>query len=154
MTERGCPYDATVTEDAETPGVELLRRSFDALNRGDLEACVELVAPDFIANIPGLPEPQRGREAWKQNFVMFREAFPDLDATIEDIFGSGDRVAVRLTFRGTHTGAFLGIEPSGRAVAFASVELYRVDGEHIAEEWVSPDIGSLMAQITAPPAGD
>lgn len=31
-------------------------------------------------------------------------AFPDLQAEIEDIFGSGDRVAGRIAFRGTHQG--------------------------------------------------
>lgn len=133
-----------------TAAVELLRRSFDTLNTGDVDACAELLAPDFIANIPGLPEPQLGRDAWKDNFRMFTGAFPDLVADIEDIFGEGDRVAVRLTFRGTHTAPFLGIETTGRKVSFSSVELYRVSGDQIAEEWVSPDISSLMAQITAP----
>lgn len=138
----------TSAESANTRGVELLRRSFEVFNRGDIDSLVEVLSPDFVANIPGLPEPQHGRDAWKQNVLMIRAAFPDLHATIDDIFGDGDRVAVRLTFRGTHEGPFLGIEPTGRQVAYTSVELYRVSGGHIAEEWVSPDIASLMGQIT------
>lgn len=144
----------TDAETGVTPGVELLRRSFQAFNRGDIDSCVPILSPEFVANIPGLPEPQRGRDAWKQNALMFREAFPDLNAAIGDIFGVGDRVAVRLTFRGTHEGPFLGVEPTGRQVAFTSVELYRVSGDYIAEEWVSPDINSLMTQITAPSPGE
>jgi predicted ester cyclase len=140
----------TDAESGVTPGVELLRRSLQAFNRGDIDSCVQILSPEFIANIPGLPEPQRGRDAWKQNALMFREAFPDLNVAI---FGAGDRVAVRLTFRGTHEGPFLGVEPTGRRVAFTSVELYRVSDDYIAEEWVSPDINSLMTQITGPSAG-
>jgi steroid delta-isomerase-like uncharacterized protein len=132
-----------------TPAVELVRRSFETFNTGDIEACVRLLRPDFIANFPGAPEPTIGSEAWKQNATMFRAAFPDLRIEIDDIFGSGDRVAVRLTFRGTHEGEFFGIPPTGRAVTFTSVELYRVDGDRLAEEWVSPDVASLMGQIGA-----
>ena len=135
------------TAGIETPGVELLKRSFDALNRGDLDACVEVLAPDFIANVPGAPEPTRGSDAWRQNAEMFLGAFPDLHVSIDDIFGEGDKVAVRLAFEGTHTGDFLGIAPTGRRVSFTSIELYRVSDGALAEEWVSPDINSLLGQI-------
>lgn len=131
------------------PAVELLQRSFELFNSGDLDACVEVLAPDFIANFPGAPEPTVGRDAWKQNATMFRAAFPDLRIEINDIFGSGDRAAVRLTFRGTHRGEFLGMPATGREVSFTSVELYRAEGNRLAEEWVSPDIATLMAQIGA-----
>jgi steroid delta-isomerase-like uncharacterized protein len=132
-----------------TPAVELVRRSFEVFNRGDIDACVDLMTPDFVANVAGAPGPTVGRDAWKQNALMFREAFPDLRAEIEDIFGAGDRVAVRLTFRGTHRGAFLGMPATGREVVFSSVEIYRVAGDQFAEEWVSPDITSLMGQLGA-----
>jgi steroid delta-isomerase-like uncharacterized protein len=135
--------------DESTPAVELVRRSFALFNRGDIDACADLLTPDFVANIAGAPGPSVGRDPWKQNAVMFREAFPDLHAEIEDIFGVSDRVAVRLTFRGTHRGAFLSMPATNRAVAFSSVEIYRVVDDHLAEEWVSPDVTSLMGQLGA-----
>jgi steroid delta-isomerase-like uncharacterized protein len=130
-------------------GVEFLRSCLDTFNAGDLEACVALLAPDFIAHVAGRPEPEHGPDAWLTNAVAFRDAFPDLHARVDDIFGEGDRVAVRLTFEGTHHGSFFGVEPTGRRVSFASVELYRVAGGRIAEEWVSPDVTTLMGQLTA-----
>ena len=133
-----------------TAGVEVLRRSFEAFNRGDIDACVAFLVPDFVANIPGAAEPARGREVWKQNALVFRDAFPDIRVEIDDIFGAGDRVAVRLTFRGTHRGSFLGIPATGRRVSFSSVEIYRVEGDQLAEEWVSPDVATLMGQISGP----
>jgi steroid delta-isomerase-like uncharacterized protein len=129
--------------------VELVRRSFELFNRGDIDACVDLLTPDFVANVAGAPGPSVGREPWKQNALMFRAAFPDLRAAVEDIFGAEERVAVRLTFRGTHRGAFFGMPPTGREVVFSSLEIYRVAGDHLAEEWVSPDVTSLMAQLGA-----
>ena len=132
-------------------GVELVRRSFDTFNTGDIEACVGLLAEDFVAHVAGSPAPQHGREPWRQNALMFREAFPDLVATIDDIFGRDDRVAVRLTFRGTHDGPFFGMAATGRRVSFTSLELYRVAGGRLAEEWVSPDVTTLLAQVAPTP---
>jgi len=40
----------------------------------------------------------------------------------EGVFGAGDKVAVRLRFRGTHCGDFLGIPATGRAVECVSHE--------------------------------
>jgi steroid delta-isomerase-like uncharacterized protein len=148
-------YDAVVLKKEtdmirdSTSTVELLRHAFGLLNSGDIDACYELLTPDFIANYPGAPEPTIGRDAWKENVTMFRLAFPDLHVEIDDIFGSGDRAAVRLTFTGTHQGEFFGMPATGRAVTFTSVELYRSEGGRMAEEWVSPDIATLMRQISA-----
>ena len=135
---------------SEAIGVTLLRRALDAFNKGDLEACTEFLAPDFIANVAGAPGPNIGREAWKQNAQVLLDAFPDIKMEIQDVFGSGDRAALRLTFRGTHKNPFLGIPATGKEVAFSSVELYRVEDDLLAEEWVAPDVASLMGQITAP----
>jgi steroid delta-isomerase-like uncharacterized protein len=77
-----------------------------------------------------------------------RRAFPDLEAHIDDIFGAGDRVAVRLTFRGTHAGEFLGVPATGRSVQYVSHEFYRVAGGLIAEEWICSDMATLMRQIS------
>jgi len=127
--------------------VALMRRAFETLQSGGLDATAELLADDFIANLPGLPEQLHGRDVWKYGVQAMLEGFPDLRIHIEDIFGAGDRVAVRLRFEGTHSGTFQGIPPTGRRVTFTSVEIYRMAGDRIAEEWVSPDMLGLMRQI-------
>ena len=48
--------------------------------------------------------------------TTFREAFPDMQVTIEDTIESGDRLAVRATLRGTHDGEFMGVPASGNRV--------------------------------------
>ena len=79
-------------------------------------------------------------------------AFPGIQAQIDDIFAADDRVAVRLTFRGTHRGEFLGIAPTGRDVVFMSLELYRIVDGQLAEEWISSDLTTLIWQLTEPDA--
>jgi steroid delta-isomerase-like uncharacterized protein len=132
---------------ASDANVELVRAGLEALNAGDLEACLERTTPDLIINLAELPEPLHGRDIWREGAAMFRSAFPDLHAEIEDIFGSGDRVAVRLRMRGTHRGEYLGIPATGRPVSYVSHEFYRVADGLIAEEWICSDMASLLRQI-------
>src|SRR4051794_11027547 len=116
--------------------IELVRAAFEALNGRDAGECLALVAPDLIMNLAELPEPQRGQQVWRQGFEMMKHAFPDLRAQIEDLVAAGDKVAVRLRFRGTHSGEFLGIPATGRTIEYVSHEFYRVADGLIAEEWI------------------
>jgi steroid delta-isomerase-like uncharacterized protein len=130
--------------------IALMRAAYETLQNGDLDASVEHLTEDFIANLPGLPEPLRGREIWRLGAQAMREGFPDLRIDIEDIFGAGDKVAVRVRFSGTHNGPFQGVPPTHRPVSFTSIEIYRLEGDKIAEEWVAPDMTGLMQQISGP----
>lgn len=133
---------------APEKNIALMRAAFETLQRGDLDACTELLTANFIINLPGLPEPLYGRETWKLGVQSMFDGFPDLRVDIEDIFGADDKVAVRLRFHGTHDGPFQGVPPTHRPVSFTSIEIYRLEGDKIAEEWVSPDMTTLMRQIT------
>ncbi|MCX5599233.1 ester cyclase [Streptomyces phaeochromogenes] len=130
----------------------LLRTAYKTLEHGDLDACVELLTENFIANVPGVPDPLHGPQIWRLGAQAMWEGFPDLQISVEDMFGAGDKVAVRVHFRGTHRGTFQGIPATDRQVSFRSVELYRIEGDRIAEEWVAPDMISLMQQISPTPA--
>ena len=129
--------------------VELLRHGFEALNDRDFDTLMERMADDFVINIAGAPGPRYGKEVWREGIDVALAAFPDLRAEIKDCFGSGDRVAVRLVFHGTHTGDFLGIPATGRMVSYDSTEIYRVVDGRIVEEWICSDLASLMGQLTA-----
>ena len=120
----------------------------DEFNAGDFDACVARLAPDFVINLAELPEPMYGRDTWRQGAEVMKRAFPDLQAHIQDIFAAQDRVAVRLTFRGTHSGEFLGVPATGRSFEYVSHEFYRVADGLIAEEWICSDTATLMRQIS------
>ena len=137
----------SMTHDLPDANTALVRVGFEDFNSGDLDGCVARAAPDLVMHLAGVPEPLRGREAWRQGAAIIRRAFPDLRAHIEDIFAAGDRVAVRLTFRGTHDGEYLGHPPTGRAIEYVSHEFYRVAGGLIAEEWICSDTATMFRQI-------
>jgi steroid delta-isomerase-like uncharacterized protein len=127
---------------------ELVRAGFRAFNAGDADRCMALAAPDLIINLAELPEPRHGREAWRQGFEMMRRAFPDLQAHVEDIVAAQDKVAVRVRFRGTHAGEFLGMPATGRAIEYLSHEFYRIAGGLIAEEWICSDMATVLRQLS------
>jgi steroid delta-isomerase-like uncharacterized protein len=130
--------------------IALVREGLADFSAGDLDGCVARAAPDLVINLAEVPEPMHGADVWRQGAELMRSAFPDLEAHVEDIFAAGDRVAVRVTFRGTHTGEFLGIPATGRSVRYVSHEFYRVADGLIAEEWICSDMATLMGQLTAP----
>jgi steroid delta-isomerase-like uncharacterized protein len=139
-----------VTSEIASPAanVELIRAGFRAFNAGDAGGCLALSAPDLIINLAELPEPRHGHEVWRQGFEMMRHAFPDLHAHLEDIVAAQDKVAVRVRFRGTHSGEFLGIPATGRTIEYVSHEFYRIADGLIAEEWICSDMATLLRQLS------
>ena len=127
---------------------ELVRAGFQAFNSGDAGQCLARIAPDFIINLAELPEPRHGRDVWRQGFEMMKHAFPDLQAHIQDIVAAEDKVAVRLRFRGTHRGEFLGIPATGRTIEYVSHEFYRIADGLLAEEWICSDMATLLRQLS------
>jgi steroid delta-isomerase-like uncharacterized protein len=127
---------------------ELVRAGFRAFNAGDADECLALIAPDLVINLAELPEPQHGREVWRHGFDMMKQAFPDIQAHIEDIVAAQDKVAVRLRLRGTHSGEFLGFAATGCTVEYVSHEFYRIAGGLIAEEWICSDTAALFRQLS------
>lgn len=77
----------------------------------------------------------------------WREAFPDLQITVDKQVAERDLVAVRWTARGTNTGAGNGIPATGRAVQVTGTTLFRLADGRIAEEWTCADSHGLMRQL-------
>lgn len=125
----------------------LVIESIEAFNAGDTERLLSVMSPDFVMHLAEFPQPL-GRDAWQEGFQLIRHAFPDLEAQIDDLVAADDKVALRLTFQGTHHGKFQGIPATGRTVRYASHEFYRVKDGLFAEEWICSDTTSLFRQLT------
>jgi len=60
----------------------------------------------------------------------------------------GDRVASRIRMRGTHSGDFMGMAPTGKTVEVSGMRMDRVENGRIAEHWAVIDLLGLMRQIS------
>ena len=125
-----------------------MHESIEALNAGDTERLLAVVAPDIVIHYAEMPEPLQGRETWQQGFELMRNAFPDLEAHVDDLVAAEDKVAIRVSFRGTHQGEFQGIPATGRAIHYVSHEFYRMENGLFAEEWICSDMASLFRRLS------
>ena len=87
-----------------SPGnADVLRRSFDAWNAGDMDALRELFDPDVVMHAPaGWPEPgpEIGRDAVMRQFERLRDAWEsDSVEIVGDFVELGDQVLVRILWR-------------------------------------------------------
>jgi steroid delta-isomerase-like uncharacterized protein len=130
---------------------EVYRRIIEAISRGDVDALDELVAADLVDHNP-VPDQVPGREGFKQWVGVARAAFPDMHGTIEDVVAEGDRVAARVTWRGTHRGEFLGVDGTGRDVTFEAYHLVRFSEGRAAEWWGTADLLGALDQMRAAPS--
>jgi predicted ester cyclase len=67
------------------------------INYRNLDVIDEVYAVDFVRHEPN--RDIRGREEAKQSAYTLFEAFPDIDITVEDVIGEGDKVATRYPTR-------------------------------------------------------
>ena len=124
----------------------------EIFNRGNMSRADEFLAPDFVEHEelpPGIPQ---GREGVKQLTTMMRNAFPDFTATIEDMVAEGDKVVIRMTWRGTQKGEFMGVPPTGKTVSFGVLDIIRIAGGKFVEHWGQMDNMGMMQQLGAIPA--
>lgn len=128
----------------------IVRRAYeDVYSRGNLAIVEELVSSDFVVHLPA--EDIHGPEALKGYVTALRNAFPDLEMAIDDQMADGDMVVTRWTGRGTHTGAFQGLPPTGKRATLSGVDIDRfVDGK-VVECWGFSDDLGLMQQLGAIP---
>jgi predicted ester cyclase len=71
-------------------------------------------------------------------------AFPDAHITIDDVFGQGDEVVVRVVVSGTQNGAILGIPASGHFVQWDGVDVYRLSYGKISNIWAGDDWTAIL----------
>lgn len=91
-----------------------------------------------------------GLDAAMQTCAMLRAALPDLTFTpdLGLMVGEGDRMVIRGTFTGTHTGsALFGVPASGKRLEWTTLDLLRVTGGRVTERWPCADTLRLVQQL-------
>lgn len=130
-----------------TDNETIVRRFFtDALSHADWDLLDTLVAADYREHeiVPGLPPV---RDSLKQKYDLLRQGCPDLRFEVEELLASGDRVAARVTVRGTNTAPFLGHPATGRAFAADKLSIFRIAGGQIVEHWGVFDQMAMLVQL-------
>ena len=96
-----------------------VRRLYDLLDAGDVDAFGDLLADDFVEHeeLPGLAPSKDGVKTFFRGQIA---AFPDLRMTVEDLVTDGAKAVARVRYTGTQLGAFNGMPATGKAVDIQS----------------------------------
>lgn len=122
----------------------LLDRYVAAVNAHDTGKFPEIITEGYIQHSGRSPS---GLQAQIANFQRVFENWPDFQTRIEDRIFGGDRIVARATLSATHTRTVQGIAPTGKRVAWATIDIWRVEHGKLAEHWDVVDIAGLLRQL-------
>ena len=97
------------------------------------------------------PENVVGIEAFKDYYSNFTNGFSNADFKIVAIFGKGDKIVKHWRFKGTHSGDFFGIPPTGKSVDIEGTTIAIMKDGKIAQEQDFMDNLAFMAQLGIDP---
>lgn len=124
----------------------LVLQFYKAFDNRKMEQALELLAPNFVAHLAGVPEPLDG-EGFKQFGMSFYLAFSQGKHVFDEVVVSGDRVVTCGTFTATHLGEFQGLPPTGKQISLSIMHIDRVENGKIIEHWGQGDALGLMQQL-------
>ena len=145
---RGCLGKEDISMSAEENKAVVRREMEELFNQGgNLDVADEIIAPNYVSYEPTSGE-VRGIEGAKQFAATYREAFPDLQNTIEDMVAEGDKVVVRFRGRGTHQGETEAFgPPTGKRMEMTGITIKRLSDGKIVEAWTNFDALGMMQQL-------
>ncbi len=92
-----------------------------------------------------------GHGQFRSYMETVRSAFPDFHNHIEETISEADRIAVRLTYTGTHRGNLFGVPATNKRIEYAGLAIFRASGDTIDSGWVLGDTSQLWGQLGAGP---
>ena len=118
-----------MVQHVETPESRkaVFRRLVEIYATGELEALHEVIAPDYVGHASA---GDRDFEGFRQSILYFRNLFIYREDSFEinDQFVEGEKVATRMT-------AHVKVRESGQPITLIGINLARVMGGKIVEEW-------------------
>lgn len=123
---------------------DVVRRFWEEVwTNGDAEALSEIFDPDVRENAMPVDV-----AAFARAVVSWRKTFPDFTATVEELIPIGDdRVASRVTYRGTQALAWAGLPATGRSFEVPGIDIFQVRAGRIVDLWHSVDHLDMADQL-------
>ena len=126
----------------------LAERYAQTLTDHDLDAFAEILDDQYV-NHNRFAAP--GKDGSVGIFAAFLAAFEDFRVEVDDIVDAGETLVGRYTYRGRHTGAFMGVPPSGAQIEMHSIDIWRVRDGRLQEHWDELNTLEFFQQIGAVP---
>jgi predicted ester cyclase len=121
---------------AETENKKMVQRLYrEGWRQGNLDVIDRAFATPHILhwNEQTRTRQERTTEELKAIVRSYRAAFPDLRVTIDGMVAEGDRVAIQVTFEGTHSNTYEGFQPTKKKSRFTDIQILTFRNGRIVE---------------------
>jgi steroid delta-isomerase-like uncharacterized protein len=111
----------------------------------DLAVLDELFAPDAVLHWGD--SDSNAVAAVREDVERYFTAFTEVRTSIDDLIAETDKVVLRWTTKGVHTGPYGKVPPTGREITMTGVDSYRLDGGRVVEAWSMWDALAVYQQL-------
>ena len=136
---------------AETTPIEhkqVIERYIEAFNEQELDVLPEVVTEDIhVQGLIGADGDLNGIEEYRDWWRETLSGLPDAHLDLKDYFESGDRVATRWIFTGTHEHEMFDIPATTRSFEVTGLSLFRMEDGKIAEKLYQQDDLAMLRQL-------
>ena len=97
-------------------------------------------------------EEKQGLDGFWEYFNLIRGAFGEYQCEILELVADGDQAAAKIRFSGFHRRVFLGVEATGRNIAWKGTAFFKMKDDMLFDIWVLGDTDGLRAALGGAPA--
>lgn len=137
----------TETTSADASKRAIARIYEEGINGNSPAVFDALVAEDYVGG-----SGERGPAGFAATIASLRAGVPDIHFTVEGVTGDAKAVAIRWTWKGTHTGTLRGFPASNKAVTNTGIAFYELRDGKVVRSWVQTDRLDLLQQIGVIPS--
>ena len=120
------------------------------MSEGKIELAERFISPAYKDhNAP--PHAAVGVAGLLAHLNGIRKTFPDFKMQCHEAVAEGEWVALRVTAEGTHSGEWMGIQPTGKKIFLKGINLDRVVDGLIVEHYGEADTVSMLVQMGLEP---
>ncbi len=133
--------------------VDVARESIEAFSAGDWERFRAAHAEDVVEDELATQRRIEGIDALVESNEGWRRAFPDANGEVTNTYESGDVAVLEITWSGTQSGPLEmpdgELPASNKRVEVRACQVFRVEGDRIAESRHYFDMTTLLQQVGA-----
>jgi len=141
-------FSSCIDQNAQTDkNIKMYTNTWDGIiNKRQIELInADNFSPEIIMH--SSPENIVGLENFKAYYQNFLTGFSNIEFTMVDVFGQGDKIVKHWNFKGIHSGDFFGIPATGKSVNIDGTTLVKMKDGKIAEEQDFMDNMAFMQQL-------
>ncbi|MEY3499713.1 MAG: hypothetical protein RL308_1382 [Bacteroidota bacterium] len=141
----GCKNESAEREKIAQDNIKSYTKTWDlVINEGKVDVLDTAYAPEIVLHT--VPE-IKGIAKSKAYYANFVTGFTNRQFIVKDMFAQGDKVTKYWEFKGTHTGDFMGIPPTGKTIDIEGCTIARMVNGKIVEERDFMDNMSFLKQL-------